>query len=960
MRRSFPRRPGKAALFPLLLLALPAALLLPGTGRPADGGIKQPPEVPRVLDPELCVELFAAAPDIVHPIGIAFDRKGRLLVIESHTHFRPKDYQGPAHDRVRVLEDTDGDGKADRFTTFFEGTRFTMDIAAHPDGSVYLATRNEILRLRDTRGDGKADVKERIVFLDTKGDYPHNGLSGLSFDSRGDLYFGLGENLGAPYRLVGRDGTTLTGGGEGGGVFWCTADGKKLRRVATGFWNPFGTCQDIFGRLFAVDNDPDAMPPCRLVHVVEGGDYGFQFRYGRSGRHLFQAWNGELPGTLPMVSGTGEAPCEVLSYESDGLPAKYRGDLLVTSWADHRVERYTLHERGASFTSQGRPFVQGGKDFRPVGLAVAPDGSLFVSDWVLSNYNLHHRGAIWHVRRKKPIKPDRPTDPRRALASAHRPLREKAARTLAGTAGGRDELRRRLTDADVRVRAASLTALIDAGDRRTDLASMAEKDPSTALRALAVRALAARGDDSRRFLDARYPAALRWEAIASLTHKEDVPRLVRLLADKDPFLQTAAVTQLAHHPELLAEVKRPLPDAGQRLGLLLAYRASGRPEGVRLLPEFLADPDPEVRFLAAKWISDQQLAQFRPLLVKALADRTLNVRMYSAYSTALARVDRQEVNEAKMAEYFFDRLRDDKSPPALRVMALQLIPPRHGRLTLDLLTRLLHQADPALRLEAARALSEHPSPKRKQVLLEAANDARLGEAVRAQALLGLADHAQELIDPLLGFARGDNAVLRDEALRALTDTKLRAGQRTQLADLARRRPGTADLVARVLGKPFTTGRPAPGHLDAWLERLKGPADAGAGRRVFFHPRLAGCFRCHRVEGRGQEVGPDLSTIGRTPRRHILESILQPSNLIAPHYQTWQIETADGKVYTGMLVKTVLDEYTYLDAKGNLFKLNTRDVTETRPLPVSIMPDKLADVLTDQELRDLLAYLDSRR
>src|SRR6266852_2520776 len=127
-------------------------------------------DVPKVHDPRLIVEPFAAAPDIGHPIGMTFDSRGRLLVIESHTHFRPPNYQGPMNDRIRVLEDTDGDGKADRFTTFFEGTQKTMDIAVHPDGSVYLATRNEILRLRDTKGEGKADEQQRIVFLDTKGD----------------------------------------------------------------------------------------------------------------------------------------------------------------------------------------------------------------------------------------------------------------------------------------------------------------------------------------------------------------------------------------------------------------------------------------------------------------------------------------------------------------------------------------------------------------------------------------------------------------------------------------------------------------------------------------------------------------------------------------------------------------------------------------------------------------------
>jgi putative membrane-bound dehydrogenase-like protein len=937
-----------------------------------------PSDAPHAHDPRLVVELFAAAPDIVHPIGIDFDHKGRLLVIESHTHFPPKDYKGPKHDRIRILEDTDGDGKADRFTTFFEGTKKTMDIAVHPDGSVYLATRNEILRVR-REGEAPAEPhvserSQRLVFLDTKGDYPHNGLSGLTFDSKGDLYFGMGENIGADYRLIGSDGTTIVGGGEGGNIFWCTADGKKLRRVATGFWNPFGTCRDIFGRLFAVDNDPDAMPPCRMLHVIEGGDYGYQFRYGRSGRHVFQAWNGELPGTLPYVTGTGEAPCKILSYESDGLPAEYLGNLLVASWADHRIERYVLKERGSSFTAERQPFVQGGKDFRPVGIAVAPDGSLYVSDWVLSDYTLHYHGAIWHIRWKNPMPPTihelRPDDPKQALSSFHRPIREAAARRLAADQSGRDFLRQQLTPAKREIlnplplqahtrRVASLTALIDAGYPPPDLADIADKDEWLTI--IAVRALAARGRDAVKFLDPKYPPEVRREAIASLKEKTDAPRLLKSLTDQDPFVRATAAHQLAQIPELVAVIdRRTITDARQRTGLLLAFRASNQAEANRTIPEFLADPDEEVRFLAAKWVADQKLTQFRPLLVDALKNRNLTARMYFAYSTALARVDNQEVNEAKMAEYFFERLADEHSSPALRMKALQLIPPKNPKLTLDLLRKLIAQEDATLRLEAVRTLCEHPSSKRFDVLLAAAQNPQWSNDVRAQAILGLAERSSELRIELIGFALGNDAILRDEALRALINTPVTSAQRAQLEDLARRQPASAPLVARVLGQTFVKDRPQASDVKTWLDRLEGPADTAAGRRVFFHPKLGGCYRCHRVEGRGNEIGPDLSTIGRTERRSILESILQPSNLVAPNYQTWRIETTDGKIRTGLLVNTYLDEYTYLDEKGNQFKVITRDVVETRPLPTSIMPDGLGDLMTDQELRDLLAYLCSLR
>jgi len=217
-----------------------------------------------------------------------------------------------------------------------------------------------------------------------------------------------------------------------------------------------------------------------------------------------------------------------------------------------------------------------------------------------------------------------------------------------------------------------------------------------------------------------------------------------------------------------------------------------------------------------------------------------------------------------------------------------------------------------------------------------------------------------LIDELLAFAGGGNATLRDEALRDLVGVALSSRQREQLERLDQSHPEAAGLVARGLGKSFHTNRPAVADLDAWLKRLEEPADIEAGRRVFAHGKLAACARCHRIDGRGRDVGPDLSTIGRVARRSILESILQPSNAVAPAYQVWEIEMKNGKVHTGMLVGTVLDDYTYVDEKGAAFKVNTRDVEQTRGVAKSIMPDGLADFLTDQELRDLLAYLCSKK
>src|SRR5262245_35042906 len=105
---------------------------------------------PRVTDSRYKLELVASDPLIVTPIGMAFDLKGRLLVIESHTHERPQGYQGPSGDRIRMLVDSDGDGRLDRWSTFAEGFRHSTNLLVRDDGAVYLVTRHNVLLLRDT------------------------------------------------------------------------------------------------------------------------------------------------------------------------------------------------------------------------------------------------------------------------------------------------------------------------------------------------------------------------------------------------------------------------------------------------------------------------------------------------------------------------------------------------------------------------------------------------------------------------------------------------------------------------------------------------------------------------------------------------------------------------------------------------------------------------------------------
>ncbi len=346
-------------------------------------------EVPRLEDGRFRMSLFAEHPQIWTPTGIAVDAQGRVFVIESNTHLPKPNYDGPKLDRVLVFADENG--RAGKGVVFAEGFRAAMNLTFGPKGELYVVERNGV-QVLDEKG-----AATQVVSLETKGDFPHNGLGGVCIGPDGMLYLGFGENLGLSYTLKGSDGSKASGGGEGGNVFRCTLAGGKVERFATGFWNPFSLAFDLAGNLFAVDNDADGRPPCRLAHVVEGGNYGYQFRYGRSGLHPFVAWDGELPGTLPMVAGTGEAPSGLLWCAALGWPEEYGTSLISTSWGDNSLETFPLEARGISFKAERKVFARGDASFRPVAMAAGKDGTVYITDWADKEYAVHRKGRIWRL-----------------------------------------------------------------------------------------------------------------------------------------------------------------------------------------------------------------------------------------------------------------------------------------------------------------------------------------------------------------------------------------------------------------------------------------------------------------------------------------------------------------------------------------------------------------------------------
>lgn len=945
---------------------------------------------PRSLDDRLEITLFAEDPLLNTPTGIDVDHKGRVWVIESNTHFPPEGYKGHPTDRLLILEDSDGDGKAEA-KVFIDGFTHTMSVAVKPvwldpilydseklpgdiglPTQVFLATRNEILLLEDTDGDDKCDKQTRLVHLETKGNYPHNGLAGFAFDGLGNMYFGFGENLGADYKIIGRDGTTYSGGGEGGNIYQVQPDGTKLKHWATGFWNPHANCVDAFGNLFSVDNDPDSLPPCRLLHIIEGGDYGYRYRNGRTGFHPFTCWNGEIPGTLPMVAGTGEAPSGILAYEHDAFPEEYLGNLIVTSWGDHRIDRFNVEPEKATTTfdvddllgeewginqskpyatlrAVAQPFIVGSENFRPVGIALAPDGSLYVSDWVLRDYKLHGKGRVWRIFVKsdehKPavdvtkITTELPFQQlEKHLFSKYLNERRMAAKVSAekhidaGTQWARPQLNR--TKAG--------------GHEYSDRRSRVHQEWSNAWE----YPLSRQNEEEirRRWKNRPWEEQIRrWR---EYSHDPDTP-FKSALARVDGFITTEDITVERFAEEIRNPKADSFGDIPEELSQEQTRRGDLRKEALRIsdlrreelrinatlmirkhfpndrtIPTLAFETNSaKLKRLAVQWIAEERLSDLRPQVEALFNDPNLTPDLFMATLAALEMLDGKppaEFDKTPPGKHVLPILRDDTKPANVRAIALRLVDPLDPELDQNLVRKLTESDDPLLRREAIRTAAMNPRGTDYCGLLKSVNDESLDVNLRAEALVGMArrmedsTHARGVIKQ---FAKGDNPVLAREALRALREK--------------------------------TDERPVePSAANA-------ESSEQAGRRLFFHPNGPGCFKCHTVEGRGGKIGPDLTTIGAaSSREKLIESIRKPSQEVAPQFTTWAMISTEGKSYTGMIVHENKGD-TVLGLKdGTTIDLKTEQVEERIPQKTSIMPDKLEQQMTEREFEDLLAFLQS--
>jgi putative membrane-bound dehydrogenase-like protein len=361
----------------------------------------------------LQLELFAAEPMLINPTSMDIDHKGRVWVAEA-VNYRRKNFGRPIlrpeGDRIVILEDTDGDGKADKSTVFYQGPELYgplgIAVAKDPTGpgyKVFVCQSPDILLFTDSKGEGKADGPPK-KFLTNFGGYDHDhGVHGILIGPDMKLYFSVGDQ--GVHGLQSSDGkgrkwTSNDTDCQAGTIWRCDMDGKNLELIAHNFRNEYEPCVDSFGTVFVSDNDDDGNQQTRICYVMPGGNYGYHLKPKKVSH-----WNEEVPGVVPKILRTYfGSPTGMCVYEGTLLPKKYQGQLLHTDAGPRHLRCYHLTPNGASYDVEREDMVTNDRDswFRPSDVCVAPDGSVFVADWYDPGVGGHGmgdwtRGRIYRV-----------------------------------------------------------------------------------------------------------------------------------------------------------------------------------------------------------------------------------------------------------------------------------------------------------------------------------------------------------------------------------------------------------------------------------------------------------------------------------------------------------------------------------------------------------------------------------
>jgi len=979
------------------------------------------PAVTELKTPDdLTATLFAAEPLLSSPADIDVDARGRLWVCEV-VNYRGKKETRPEGDRILVLEDTDGDGKADKQTVFYQGRDIDSAlgicvIGEGPGRKAIVSCAPDVFVFHDDDGDLKADRKETLFTKTGQPQHDHSvhafvvGPDGRWYFNFGNTGKGVHDKEGNPVRD--RFGHVVDDSGKPyrqGMVFRCRPDGSDFEVLGHNFRNNYEVAVDSFGTLWQSDNDDDGNKGVRINYVMEYGNFGYvdeltgaSWKMPRTNLEAeipLQHWHQNDPGVVPNLLLTGGgSPCGICVYEGTLLPPRFRGSLLHADAGPNVVRAYHVKPRGAGYEATMEAIADGSTDkwFRPSDVCVAPDGSVIVADWYDPGVGGHGMGDT-----------------------------EKGRLYRIAPKGSRWSV----PAADLSTVAGAVAALASPNHctRATALERLA-KEPEAAVAAIDAQ-LKKPNDD-------RYAARLAWAG--GMLPGRAVATVQSLLAANEPAMRIiglrmcrltkgdviGCVEKLVADPS--SAVRREAAIAlkglsGERADRAWSELASRHTAGDRWAVEALgigADGQWDGRLEA--WLaktSGRKDAAGREIVWRSRGTKSAamqcmliaDANVTTAESLALLRAldfqDRGRTVEAVRETLRRDALLqmgpDEKVRVILPELVLRLEPGDAAdpslakrisaaadyaagtRQLVDIVQRfgIKDRADQLVSLAASEGAAGAVAAAAVGLAIEGGGEDRVkaalagdkAAAVRLLDAIGIRGSGRTtgMLEALVADA-GTTDEMKAAAVRALARSQAGAKKLVALAKDGRL-TGVLPQVAAVAiaAAPWVDVRQAAAEvlpmpkgkggekLPSVAELLKRQGDPGRGKALF--AGAGTCAKCHVVNGEGKAVGPNLSGVGaKLSREALYESILAPSAAISHSYETHTALLEDGRSLTGLLVSQSPKEVVIRGADGIDVTVPAADVEQLVKQPVSLMPADLASTLSAEELVDVVAWMETLR
>jgi putative membrane-bound dehydrogenase-like protein len=930
------------------------------------------------------VTLFAGEPDVVQPIAMTTDERGRLWVVEclSYPAWQAK---GEGKDRVVIFEDRDGDGRFDARRVFWDKGRNLSGIAIG-FGGVWLCSAPELIFVPDRNYDDVPDGPIEVMLDGWTLDAKHNIVNGLTWGPDGWLYGCHGILADSK---VGRPGSPDAGRKVLNCGVWRFHPARKVFEVvAHGTTNPWGISFDEYGQMFIVN--------CvikHLFHVIPGARYErmygqdnnpYSFRLIEScADHIHWAggfWKTEgAEHSQNDAAGGGHAHSGAMVYLGDNWPDRYRNSFFGINIHGHRINNDRLDRFGSGYAARHQPDLLRANDpwFRGVALMYGADGGVFVSDWSdageCHDYEDIHRenGRIYKITfgapKLAPIDLARQSDDALVKLQSHKNdwfasrarliLQERAMAGTVGAPTGANLIRmvREQSDAPGQLRA--LWALHVIGGL----------DENLAIEFLSHRQEHVRGWTIQLALETQQASPVLRRKLAEMA-AQDSSAIVRLflasalqrlpLEERLPIAQGLAAQAEdsgdANLPLMIWYGIEPIVSANEAAAAALLGRAR-----IPMVREFIARRlalrmalDPVVAALETSKDSGLQRDVVRGMFEALNGRREIKgPANWSAVVTKLSRHADSDVQDktrflslifgdAHASAQLRERVADPARTPVSRQAALQALVQAKVPGLAPLLQSLV--SDTTLRGVAIRGLAALDDSTTPNIILQSYS--KFSAEEKADAINTLASRASYAVALLEAVRQGripasDVSPFAARQILALKDNRI------------------APLVTAALGevRPVSKDKAAEIARHKMLLTTQAIKAANPSRgRVLFNRT---CGACHTLFDEGGKLAPELTGSQRSNLDYLLENIVDPNAVVWSRYRATYFETADGRLISGVVLQEN-ESTAVIQTQTGTVALPRHEIISRNESTLSMMPEGLFESLKPQEILDLVAYLQS--